>query len=79
MRKFVQINEDGFIYGVNETAGEVTGTNVMEVPFDFDPTNKRWNGETWEDYEPVPTPQQPTEAQIAQAKLDYLMMMQETL
>ena len=77
MRKFVQIDEDGFIFGVNETAGEVTGANVIEVPFDFDPKNKRWNGSDWEDYEPAPALPRPTADEIAQAKLDYLLMVRE--
>lgn len=74
MRKFVQIDEDGFIFGINETAGEVTGTNVMEVPFDFDPKNKRWNGTEWE--ECLPEKDAPQEMDIIQAKLDYILMME---
>ena len=56
--------------------------SLFQIPlegYDISVIGMRWNGKAWEDYEPEPTPQQPTEAQIAQAKLDYILMMQETL
>jgi len=79
MRRFIYVDKDGFIEAVNDSTKKLSGENIIEAPFDFDLTNKRWNGKAWEDYKPAPSPQQPTDAQIAQAKLDYLMMMQETL
>lgn len=77
MPRYAQINEEGYVVSDSHLSGIVERKNMIPLEEDFDLTNKRWNGETWEDYEPAP--QQPTEAQIAQAKLDYLMMMQETL
>lgn len=50
MRKFVYINEDGIIIAMNESANEVIGTNIIEVPLNFNMMNKRWNGTEWVEY-----------------------------
>ncbi len=79
MPRYAQIDQEGYVVSDSRLSGIVEQENMIPLEEDFDLTNKRWNGRGWEDYEPAPAPQPPTEAQIAQAKLDYLMMMQETL
>lgn len=80
MRKFVQVNEDGFIFGINETAGEIKGINVIEVPFDFDPEKKRWNGTGWEETAPDPDPPLTEQEQIAidtALNVEYMVCLME--
>lgn len=74
MRKFAQINADGTVLCCVESAREVTGENVIEVPLHFDTRNKRWNGKEWEEYIPEPISELPTELERMAADIAYLKM-----
>lgn len=58
MKHYAQINENGEIIGLSQLSGEVPYPNMVLIDEDFDPTNKKWNGESWESYTP-PEPPEP--------------------
>lgn len=55
---YAQINENGYIVGISHLSGKVVRENLIEIDADFDMTNKKWNGESWESYTP-PEPPEP--------------------
>ena len=55
---YAQINENGYIVGISHLSGEMSEPNMIQIDEDFDPTNKKWNGESWESYTP-PEPPEP--------------------
>lgn len=55
---YAQINENGYIVGISHLSGEMSEPNLIQIDEDFDPTNKKWNGESWESYTP-PEPPEP--------------------
>lgn len=55
---YAQINENGYIVGISHLSGEMSEPNLIQIDEDFDPTNKKWNGEIWESYTP-PEPPEP--------------------
>ena len=55
---YAQINENGYIVGISHLSGEMSEPNLIQIDEDFDPTNKKWNGASWESYTP-PEPPEP--------------------
>lgn len=55
---YAQIDENGYIVGISHLSGEVPDPNLIQIEEDFDPTNKKWNGTSWESYTP-PEPPEP--------------------
>ncbi len=55
---YAQINENGYIVGISHLSGEMSEPNLIQIDEDFDPTNKKWNGTSWESYTP-PEPPEP--------------------
>ena len=55
---YAQIDENGYIVGISHLSGEMSEPNLIQIDEDFDPTNKKWNGESWESYTP-PEPPEP--------------------
>lgn len=55
---YAQIDENGYIVGISHLSGEMSEPNLIQIDEDFDPTNKKWNGESWEIYTP-PEPPEP--------------------
>lgn len=66
MYHYAQIDENGYIVGISHLSGEVIRENMISIDGDFDPTNKKWNGESWESYTPpeLPEPEPTMEEQI---------------
>ena len=60
---YAQINENGYIVGISHLSGEMSEPNLIQIDEDFDPTNKKWNGESWESYTP-PEPPEPEPTQL---------------
>ena len=60
---YAQINENGYIVGISHLSGEMSEPNLIQIDEDFDPTNKKWNGESWESYTP-PEPPEPQPSQL---------------
>lgn len=58
MYHYAQIDENGYIVGISHLSGEMSEPNLIQIDEDFDPTNKKWNGESWESYTP-PEPPEP--------------------
>lgn len=52
------IDNNGIIEGSCNLSGHVMQPNLIQIDEDFDPTNKKWNGESWESYTP-PEPPEP--------------------
>lgn len=57
------IDEDGIIVGISHLSGDVSSPELIPIDVDFDPTNKKWNGESWESYTP-PEPLEPEPTQL---------------
>lgn len=53
---YATINEEGIIIGISHLSGPITGSNMIKIDEDFDPTNKKWNGTSWESYTPPESP-----------------------
>ncbi len=74
MYHYAQIDENGYIVGISHLSGEVSRPNMIQIDEDFDPTNKKWNGASWESYtppeppEPEPTQLDRIEAQLAKSQ-----------
>lgn len=78
MPRYAQINAEGYVISDSHLSGVVEKEDMIPLDDDFDLKNKRWNGTDWERYIPEPEPiNHLTEQEITQAKLDYLLMMQE--
>ena len=58
MYHYAQIDENGYIVGIRHLSGKMSKPNLIQIEEDFDPTNKKWNGESWESYTP-PEPPEP--------------------
>lgn len=58
MCHYAQIDDSGYIVGISHLSGEVPDPNLIQIEEDFDPTNKKWNGTSWESYTP-PEPPEP--------------------
>lgn len=67
---YAQIDENGYIVGISHLSGEVVRENMIEIDADFDTTNKKWNGESWESYTPPELPEpEPTQLDRMEAQL----------
>lgn len=55
---YAQIDKNGYIVGISHLSGEMYKPNMIQIDEDFDPTNKKWNGASWESYTP-PEPPEP--------------------
>ena len=60
---YAQIDENGYIVGISHLSGEMSEPNLIQIDEDFDPTNKKWNGTSWESYTP-PEPPEPEPTQL---------------
>ncbi|WP_302380892.1 flagellar basal-body rod protein [Anaerotignum lactatifermentans] len=60
---YAQIDENGYIVGISHLSGKMSEPNLIQIDEDFDPNNKRWNGESWESYTP-PEPSEPEPTQL---------------
>ena len=61
---YAQIDKNGYIVGISHLSGEMYKPNMIQIDEDFDPTNKKWNGASWESYTP-PEPPEPEPTQLA--------------
>lgn len=74
MYHYAQIDENGYIVGISHLSGEMSEPNLIQIDEDFEPTNKKWNGTSWESYtppeppEPEPTQLDRMEAQLAKSQ-----------
>ena len=70
MYHYAQIDENGYIVGISNLSGEVVRENLIQIEEDFDPTNKKWNGASWESYTPPEPPEpEPTQLDRMEAQL----------
>lgn len=60
---YAQIDKNGYIVGISHLSGEMYKPNMIQIDEDFDPTNKKWNGASWESYTP-PEPPEPETTQL---------------
>jgi hypothetical protein len=68
---YAQIDENGYIVGISHLSGEMSEPNLIQIDEDFDPTNKRWNGTSWEIYTPPEPPEpEPTQLDRMEAQLN---------
>lgn len=68
---YAQIDENGYIVGISDLSGEVLSPNLIQIDVDFDPTNKKWNGASWESYTPPEPPEpEPTQLDRMEAQLN---------
>lgn len=71
MYRYAVIDEDGIIIGHSQLSGEVHKENLIRIDADFDTTNKKWNGESWESYTPPEPPEpEPTQLDRMEAQLN---------
>lgn len=71
MYHYAQIDENGYIVGISHLSGEMSEPNLIQIDEDFEPTNKRWNGTTWESYTPPEPPEpEPTQLDRMEAQLN---------
>lgn len=56
--RYAIIDESGYVTGISDLSGEVHRDYMISVDENFDPTNKKWNGTSWESYTP-PEPPEP--------------------
>lgn len=71
MYHYAQIDENGYTVGISHLSGEVIRENMISIDGDFDPTNKKWNGESWESYTPPEPPEpEPTQLDRMEAQLN---------
>ena len=67
---YAQIDENGYIVGISHLSGEMSEPNLIQIDEDFDPTNKKWNGISWESYTPPEPPEpEPTQLDRMEAQL----------
>lgn len=68
---YAQIDENGYIVGISDLSGEVLSPSLIQIDVDFDPTNKKWNGTSWESYTPPEPPEpEPTQLDRMEAQLN---------
>ena len=58
MYQYAQIDENGYIVGISHLSGPVVQPDMIQIDMYFNPTNKKWNGTSWESYTP-PEPPEP--------------------
>lgn len=68
---YAQIDENGYIVGISHLSGEMSESNLIQIDEDFEPTNKKWNGTSWESYTPPEPPEpEPTQLDRMEAQLN---------
>lgn len=68
--RYALIDKNGVITSTANLSGEVTSINMIPIDGDFDPTNKKWNGTSWESYIPPEPPEpEPTQLDRMEAQL----------
>ena len=68
---YAQIDDNGYIVGISHLSGEMSEPNLIQIDADFDPTNKKWNGASWEIYIPPEPPEpEPTQLDRMEAQLN---------
>lgn len=71
MYHYAQIDENGYIVGISHLSGEMSEPNLIQIDEDFEPTNKKWNGASWESYTPTEPPEpEPTQLDRMEAQLN---------
>lgn len=71
MYHYAQIDENGYIVGISHLSGEMSEPNLIQIDANFDPTNKKWNGTSWESYTPPDPPEpEPTQLDRMEAQLN---------
>ena len=79
MSRYAQINMETGVVISDSNLTETSAPNLIPIAEDFDLTHKKWDFENkaWVRYDPEPIPNpEPTDAETAQSKLDYLLMME---
>lgn len=67
---YAQIDDNGYIVGISHLSGKKSEPNLIQIEEDFDPTNKKWNGTSWESYTPPEPPEpEPTQLDIIEAEV----------
>lgn len=67
---YAQIDENGYIVGISHLSGKMSEPNLIQIDADFEPTNKKWNGTSWESYTPTEPPEpEPTQLDIIEAEV----------
>lgn len=74
---YAQIDKNGYIVGISHLSGEMYKPNMIQIDEDFDPTNKKWNGASWEIYTP-PEPPEPEPTQLDRME-EQLMKSQDEI
>lgn len=70
MYRYAQIDENGYIVGISQLSSEMSEPNLIQIDESFDPTNKKWNGASWESYTPPDPPElEPTQLDRMEAQL----------
>lgn len=70
MYHYAIIDKNGIIVGNCNLSGEMSEPNLIQIDEDFDPTNKKWNGTSWESYTPPEPPEpEPTQLDRMEAQL----------
>lgn len=68
---YAQIDDNGYIVGISHLSGEMSEPNLIQIDEDFEPTNKKWNGTSWESYTPPEPPEpEPTQLDRMEAQLN---------
>lgn len=71
MYHYAAIDYNGYIIGISHLSGKVSEPNMILIDEDFDPTNKKWNGTSWESYIPPEPPEpEPTQLDRMEAQLN---------
>ena len=72
---YADIDANGVCKSISgyEDSGKQSLFQIPLESYDISVIGMRWNGSSWEDYEPEL--HQPTEEEKAQAQLDYILMM----
>lgn len=70
MYHYAQIDENGYIVGISHLSGPVVQPDMIQIDMYFNPTNKKWNGASWESYTPPDPPEpEPTQLDIIEAEV----------
>jgi hypothetical protein len=71
MYHYAQIDENGYIVGISHLSGPVVQPDMIQIDMYFNPTNKKWNGTSWESYTPPEPPEpEPTQLDRMEAQLN---------
>lgn len=84
MYRYAQIDNEGYVVSDSWLSGEVDDKNMIPVLDGFDLSNKRYVNGAWEEYEPEPAEEEPTQMDrieeiVASAALttEYMACLQE--